>query len=201
MIAAVSTPARRTAPADAATLLGDRRENLEVIGGELVEKAAPSADHGFAQAELATHLCSQFQRRGGGRPGGWWIMTEVLIELEPHELYQPDLSGWRRERSPDRPRGTPVRLRPDWVCEILSPSNASDDLVAKLRVYHRCQVPHYWILDPERETLTVHRWSAEGYVVALTARRGERVSAEPFAAAPLEIGVLFGDEPTTPSIT
>jgi hypothetical protein len=52
----------------------------------------------------------------------------------------------------------------------------------------------YWIADPREETLTVYRWTPEGYLVALRAARGERVRAEPFEAIALQVEVLFGDE-------
>ena len=71
-------------------------------------------------------------------------------------------------------------VRPDWVCEVLSPSNASNDLGKKLNAYHRAGVPHYWIVDTEHETLVVYRSTGEGYVVALSAGRREVVRAEPF---------------------
>jgi len=44
-------------------------------------------------------------------------------------------------------------VRPDWVCEILSPSNERNDLIRKMRTYQRCGVPQTWILDPVAETL------------------------------------------------
>lgn len=171
-------------------------ERSEVIAGDVHQKAAPSAEHGDAQGALATLLRSRFHRRGGGRhPGGWWILTEVEIQLETHEVYVPDLAGWRRDRIPQRPTGRPVLLRPDWVCEILSPSTARHDQVTKQRTFHRCGVGHYWIVDPEREVLVVQRWAADGYLVALTAGRGETVRAEPFDEVDLVVGELFGDEP------
>ncbi|MEK6608874.1 MAG: Uma2 family endonuclease, partial [Myxococcota bacterium] len=143
----------------------------EVIGGEIVEKAAPSGEHSDAQTALGSTLWPWFNRRpGGSRPGGWWIRAEVDVEMETHEVYRPDLAGWRRDRVPERPTGRPIRIRPDWVCEVLSDSNANNDLVVKLRVFHRNAVPHYWIADPERKILTVHRWQADGYLVVLTAR-------------------------------
>ncbi|WP_437984573.1 hypothetical protein [Sorangium sp. So ce117] len=40
----------------------------------------------------------------------------------------------------------------------------------------------------------MHRWTPEGYLVALRAERGERIRAEPFDALELQVGVLFGDE-------
>lgn len=163
----------------------------EVVGGEIVRKAAPSFEHGDAQGSLAALLKPPFQRGSGG-PGGWWIATEVEIELETHEVYLPDIAGWRRERVPDRPKGRPVRIRPDWVAEVLSPTTAHRDLGPKLLAYHRGGVPHYWIIDAEHEVLSVYRWSPEGYLVHLTAGRGDRVRAAPFEDVELEIAQLFG---------
>jgi Uma2 family endonuclease len=88
-----------------------------------------------------------------------------------------------------------VRVRPDWVCEILSRTTARRDLVDKLGSFHRAEVPHYWIVDPAHETLTVHGWHPDGSLVALTAARCETVRAEPFDAVELPVGVIFGDEP------
>ena len=59
------------------------------------------------------------------------------------------------------PKESPIALRPDWLCEVLSDSNARNDLVKEMRVYHRASVPRYWIVDPDRETLSVRidsRW-------------------------------------------
>jgi Uma2 family endonuclease len=168
----------------------------EIVAGELVKKAPPSGEHGAAQAALAGSLFGPFSRRPGGRwPGGWWFETEVEIEFESHEVYRPDVVGWRRERSPERPAGTLINLRPDWICEVLSASNARDDQVTKFDTYRRCGVPHYWIVDPILRTIRVHRWTPEGYLVVLSAQSGQRVRAEPFDAIELQVGVLFGDDP------
>jgi Uma2 family endonuclease len=168
----------------------------EIIDGELVRKAAPTGEHGGVQAALTGSLFDPFNRSPGGRrPGGWWFLVEVEIELAPHEIYRPDILGYRRERVAERPRGSPLHLRPDWVCEILSPNNTRNDTVKKMRVYHRCEIPHYWIVDPNEETLAVHRWTSEGYLTVLLAERGERVRAEPFDAIELQVSVLFGADP------
>ena len=97
-----------------------------------------------------------------GWPGGWWFATEVDVYFDPGNTFRPDVAGWRRERCPEPPRGPPVMLRPDWVCEILS-TNRRNALVKKKRTHHRHQVPHYWIVDPAEETLSVYRWAPEGY--------------------------------------
>jgi Uma2 family endonuclease len=168
----------------------------ELIGGEIIEKAAPSGEHGNAQSGVVGAVKPPFQRGAGrGGPGGWWIQTETEILLESGDLVRPDIAGWRRDRCPEMPTGIPVRQRPDWICEVLSPSNPKNDTVKKLRLYHQQHVDHYWLVDPRQMTLTGMRWSADGYVTRLTAERGELVRAEPFDAIELAVGTLFGDDP------
>lgn len=190
----MSDPARQLLTARDLIALGDVA--AEIVAGVLVYKAEPSAEHGDAQLALGTHLRQYFHRGSGrGGPGGWWILSEVDVELSAHEVYRPDLSGWRRERVPERPMGRPVKVRPDFVCEVLSPSNAATDQVDKFRVYAANCVPFYWISDPERRLLTVYRLQGEGYAVALQAKAGETVHAPPFDSVALRVGLLFGEDP------
>lgn len=91
------------------------------------------------------------------------------------------------------PRARPLEVRPDWVCEVVSESNAAHDRVVKLRAYHRAGVPHFWLLDPRDRTLTVLRWAEAGYLTVLAATETEVVRPEPFDAVPLELRALFGD--------
>jgi Uma2 family endonuclease len=187
----MSVAHRRLATADDLGTL----ERAEVVGGAIVQKAGPSFEHGDAQGAVVATLRGPFFGKGGSaRPGGWWFGTEVEIELEAHEVYLPDVAGWRRDRVPERPSGGPVRTRPDWVCEVLSASTAERDLTRKFQVYFRAGVPHYWVLDPERRTLTVYRWQPNGYLVALQAAADERVRPEPFDAIEVRVAELFGDE-------
>ena len=106
---------------------------LELIDGDLIEKAAPDVRHSTGQAGLDRILGPVFARRGGGGfPGGWWIHIEVDLQLGANG-YRPDLAGWRRERVSLMPLVRPVTLRPDWICEVLSETNASNDKIRKLR--------------------------------------------------------------------
>lgn len=92
------------------------------------------------------------------------------------------------------PRQRPVLARPDWVCEVLSVSNAANDTVRKLRVLQKQGVPHYWLLDPDTGTLRVLRWTKEGYLEALSATADETVKAEPFDAVEISLSVVFGTD-------
>jgi Uma2 family endonuclease len=168
---------------------------MELVDGELVQKAAPDVPHALSQGGVIATIRGAFHRRGGGgHPGGWWILPEVDIELRG-DGFRPDVTGWRRDRVSVLPKERPVTIRPDWICEIVSTSNASTDTVLKLRKYHQAGVPHYWLLDPTSQTLTVYRHHADGYIAVLAAARGEKVKAEPFDAIELSIDLLFGDDP------
>jgi Uma2 family endonuclease len=169
---------------------------IELIDGVFVEKAAPASDHARAQVETITGLNWRFGRRTGGpeRPGGWLFASELDIVLDGR-VFRPDITGFRRDRVPALPRERPCPIRPDWICEITSDTHRANDTVVKLRRYHQSAVPHYWILDQLDRTLTVHRHTADGYLVALRAAADERVRAEPFDAVELAVGVLLGDDP------
>jgi Uma2 family endonuclease len=90
----------------------------------------------------------------------------------------------------------PVAVRPDWVSEVLSPSTARVDVVKKQRTLHVHGVPHYWLVDPTHSLLTVFRWEEERFQRVLDAGIGDVVRAEPFDAIELDVGSIFGVEPT-----
>ena len=164
---------------------------FELIDGELVEKAAPTFEHGVAQFNLSGALAPFGRKGGSGRPGGWWFGSEVDIALDGR-VYRPDLAGWWRERVPAPIKERPVPVRPDWICEIVSESNRTTDTVTKLTRYHGSGVPHYWILDQLEQKLTVHRHTADGYLVVLTAAVPACVRAEPFSEIELDVAALLG---------
>jgi Uma2 family endonuclease len=180
---------------DLLALPEDIRRRYELMGGELVERGAATARHGGAQGQ-AFHLLSPYNRRAGGppgRPGGWIFATETDIYFDAENTLRPDVAGWRRERLAELPAEFPVRILPDWTCEVLS-TNKSNDLIRKKRIYHRHQVPHYWILDPTEQNMLANRWGPDGYIEVRAAQRGERVRAEPFEAIELQVGVFFGED-------
>lgn len=160
----------------------------EIIGGELVQKAMPSPQHGSSQANLTGRLVGPHGR-------GWRFMTETEILFADDEVYRPDIAGWRRERLPVIPREIPLTVRPDWVCEIISPSNERNDVIKKMLTYQRCRVQHYWLIDPILEALVVYRWTDAGYLLVQSAQREERIRAEPFDAVRFSVrGLLDGDD-------
>ena len=50
---------------------------------------------------------------------------------------------------------------PDFVAEVVSPSNPGMDYVAKLQLYKEAGVREYWICDPIRERVLVYDFQVE----------------------------------------
>ena len=156
----MTSSARELVTADALDAFGED-DHVEIIDGELVHETMTTFEHGDAQVSLAGELKMHF--RGSGPPGGdggWRIASEVDVEYSPTQVFRHDASAWRKARVPGRPTGKRVKIRPDWVCEILS-TNRSKDSAIKRRVLHEFGVPHYWILDLDEPLLTVLRYHAD----------------------------------------
>jgi Uma2 family endonuclease len=168
-------------------------QRAELINGELIYHSQPLPRHGSAQRAVGSAL-DLFHRKGGGDgPGGWWILTEAGVRYSVRNACIHDLAGWRRERMPELLDEHYVPVIPDWVCEILSPSNRSHDLVRKKAILHQAQVPYYWIIDPSDKIISVHRWQADGYVNTINGVAGERVKLPPFAEVEIDVSYLLGD--------
>ena len=109
----------------------------EVIAGTVVAMPLSRPRHAKVQGTIRRFVGGPFDDDDGfGGPGGWWIFTDVDVELSCHDVVRPDLVGVRRERLAD-PDVLPLPIVPDWICEILSPSNASHDRVTKKHLYAR----------------------------------------------------------------
>ncbi|NMO14008.1 Uma2 family endonuclease [Pyxidicoccus fallax] len=163
----------------------------ELIGGVLYASPRPTMSHGRAASHLYGELYGPFGRGGGDGPGGWHLIFEPELHLGDDVLV-PDLAGWRRERVPELPSGVGVRIAPDWVCEVLSPSTAALDRDRKMTVYAREGVRHVWLIDPKPRTLEVFRLEDSRYVPLATHAGGAIVRAEPFDVFSLELRVLWG---------
>jgi len=161
----------------------------EIIDGELYTHPRPAAPHAEAASVLGMDIGSAFHRGRGG-PGGWIILVEPELHLDPNILV-PDLAGWRRERLPEVPKEAFITLAPDWVCEVLSPGTALLDRRRKIPIYARERVPHLWLVDPIVRSLEVYLLERERYVHLGTFGENERVRAVPFDAIELELEALW----------
>lgn len=164
----------------------------EIIDGLIEVSPSPSPEHGRAQRTLGHLIGGPFDDdddRGGH--GGWWIIPEIDVRLSVHDIVRPDLAGWRRQRLPNPWGQRPLDVVPDWICEIISPSNAAHDRVIKRRLYATHGVPYYWLLDPVARTLEALRLDDGVWVELGVWGDGDLAAIDPFAVVELEVGRLF----------
>jgi Uma2 family endonuclease len=158
----------------------------EIIEGVLYTMTRPRASHQRALRTIGSRLGDPFDDGKGG-PGGWWILPEPGIELPDTPEISPDLAGWRRDRMPTLPEEEPIRIPPDWVCEILSPSTRRHDLLIKKPYYARVGILHHWLVDREARTLTSYRLEAGHWVELGVYGDDCEARIEPFDAVPLDV--------------
>ncbi len=164
-------------------------ENAQVVAGEVILAPRSVPGHGLAQAALSWLVAGRFCFADD--PGGWWIVVEPEVELAPHDVYIPDLAGWRRERVPKLPTERPVRVVPDWVCEVVSPSTERLDRVAKAAGYLRAGVPFCWLVDIEARVLEALAANAGAWMRLGAWTDGDSPRVPPFEAITIEISRLF----------
>jgi Uma2 family endonuclease len=163
----------------------------EIIDGELFVQPRPRFRHARCAAFLSRHVGGPFDYDEGG-PGGWWIVMEPGIELPGAPEVAPDVAGWRRARMPTPPpEGEPIRVVPDWVCEVLSPTNQRWDLLKKFPFYARVGVAWLWVVDPREHTLEVRQLRDGAWSVVATHGDEERVRLPPFEEVEIPIARMW----------
>jgi Uma2 family endonuclease len=164
----------------------------EVVGGAVRSLPSPLPEHARAQRALARFIGGPFDDDDGrGGPGGWWILIEVDVELGLHDVVRPDLAGWRRRRLVDPWGKRPIRVVPDWVCEVLSPSTQRHDRVTKADLYRAHGIPHLWLVDPAEGVLEALALDSGHWIRLGAWDAGARVRIPPFEDVELEVGRLF----------
>lgn len=84
-------------------------------------------------------------------------------------------------------------VAPDWVCEVLSPSNGRLDRVKKLPVYARAGIPHVWLVDPNTQTLEAFELDRDRWAVAATHAADDRARVAPFDAVEFALSRWWPD--------
>jgi Uma2 family endonuclease len=131
-----------------------REGRWELIDGEPVEMT-PSADESSSIGATMIALLGEFVRpRGLGRLYG--ADGGFVLFPDRQTVRVPDAAFVRADRMPQgEARKSFPRLAPDLVVEVLSPSDRTSEVVAKLEMYQEAGVPLIWLVDPDNETATI----------------------------------------------
>lgn len=125
----------------------------ELVDGELLVTPAPTFGHQKVVTQLCLQIGSYLERHVGVAE---LSISPADISWDQEQLVQPDLfvvparevtSSWASIRT--------LLL----AVEVVSPSSARGDRLAKRRLYQRQRVATYWIVDPDARLVEV--WHPE----------------------------------------
>jgi Uma2 family endonuclease len=140
-------------------LFPDDNLRHEVIGGEHFVTPSPVTRHQRISRDLF-YLLMQYLKE---HPLGEAFYAPFDVILSDSDIVVPDLFYVSRERS-HFVTSKNLQGPPDLVVEILSPGTKGRDRHLKRELYDRAGVREYWLVDPDRDVITVHRRdSGEGF--------------------------------------
>jgi len=129
-------------------------ERFELIYGEAYAMSAPNTYHQLIQMELAKQIAVYLT----GKPCKVFPAPfDVRLFFEESEgddtVVQPDVTVIcdRKKIGTEGGRGAP-----DFIAEILSPSNTAIEMQIKFELYRKAGVREYWVLNPKNKTLHVY---------------------------------------------
>lgn len=119
----------------------------ELINGQIVYMASPSTQHQIISGKLYFSIADYLKSKGG-TCSVLAAPFSVQLRKENDTVVEPDISVIC---DTDKINERGCLGAPDWIIEIVSPSNASHDYITKLRLYFDAGVREYWIVDPQRQ--------------------------------------------------
>lgn len=132
-------------------------ERMEVFDGICYAMAAPSQTHQTILTELLVCL-RNYIRKNNGSCMVFPAPFDVKLNDTPLTIVQPDLMIVCDK---DKLDGKRCNGAPDFIIEIVSPGNPSDDYIRKLYYYKNAGVREYWIVDPQRKSVTVNYFEGD----------------------------------------
>jgi Uma2 family endonuclease len=130
----------------------DDGQRHELIDGEHYVTPSPNIPHQRLLGRLYAALHQYFLTS----PCGEAFFAPLDVVLSDHDIVEPDLLVVLNDQS-DIVTKLHVRGAPAILVEVLSPSTRRRDQTLKHRLYDRVGVREYWLVDPDRDAVTVCR--------------------------------------------
>ena len=129
-------------------------QRAELIDGKLYMMAAPGRVHQRIVMELSFRI-REYIGRNGGDCEVYLSPFAVFLNANDRIYLEPDISIIcdKNKLTDEGCKGAP-----DWIIEVVSPSSRPMDYNKKLFKYSTAGVREYWIVDYERNLITVYNF-------------------------------------------
>jgi Uma2 family endonuclease len=121
--------------------------------------------------------------------GGKVHFSPLRLRIRPGKFREPDLLLLLLASDPRRQNR--FWTGADLALEVVSPEKPERDLVQKRADYAEAQVPEYWIVNPQTETIIVLRLEGSAYVEAGQFRRGAAAASVLLAGFAVDVSAVF----------
>lgn len=133
-------------------------ERAELIDGSLYAMTPPNRRHQDVVFGIGRALANYVDACGGPcrvyvaplavnltADDTTWVEPDVLVVCDPGKLSDRGCEG-----------------APDFIAEVVSPSNRAHDYLVKAVLYEKAGVREYWVVDPDYGRTTAYRYATTG---------------------------------------
>ncbi len=125
----------------------------ELIDGQIYYMAAPSRIHQEILMFLSKTIANYIDSKKGPCKVYPAPFAVKLFSEDDRNVVEPDISIIC---DPNKLTDRGCTGAPDWIVEIVSPSNSSHDYIRKLNLYADAGIREYWIVNPIKESIFVY---------------------------------------------
>jgi Uma2 family endonuclease len=162
-------------------------QDYEIIDGVLYVAPRPTSHHQLVAARLTTILVVNIEDRGQGT-----IIPDTDLIVDDQDTYvSPDIMVFRGDRFAHVDRNTFIRIIPDLIVEVLSPSTSRRDQIVKRRTYAALGVQQYWIVNPSDQSIVEHTLQKNGEYLERRAGVGEQFQSVAIPDLTIDVERLF----------
>ena len=125
----------------------------ELIDGQIYYMSAPSRIHQEILMFLSKTIANYIDSKKGPCKVYPAPFAVKLFSEDDRNVVEPDISVIC---DPNKLTDRGCTGAPDWIVEIVSPSNSSHDYIRKLNLYADAGIREYWIVNPIKESIFVY---------------------------------------------
>ncbi len=162
-------------------------QRYELIGGELtLMTPAPVPYHQWLSKNLGFELNNFIKMNNLGKI----FLAPCDVHLDEENVLEPDILFVSNENTGIIGEKN-IQGAPDLVIEVLSESNAYNDLVKKKKIYARFGVKEYWIVDPFEKNVDIYSLKDKVFILERSYLESEVLESLLLAGLSIQLAEVF----------
>ena len=165
-------------------------ERFELIHGIAYTMAGPNTYHQLILGELFKQIAVYLTDKPCKViPAPYDVRLFYEEDESDDTVVQPDISVICDKEKLGKEGG---RGAPDFIVEILSPSNTAIVMQQKFDLYREAGVKEYWVINPEKKTLSTYLFK-DGWIVPRTFRGTDTAAVETLPGLSIKLEAVFAE--------